>query len=126
MTQALLDALLEVETEVWEALKSGDAEADAALLSEDFVGVYPMGISGRDGHADQVSDGPSVVDYALSEVQVMDLGAGQGMLIYRADYLRPGEAKREAMYVSSLWRRAEGGWMNVFSQDTPVSDTPVP
>ena len=41
--------VLALETEVWQALVDGDADADARLLSADFVGVYPDGFSSRDG-----------------------------------------------------------------------------
>jgi hypothetical protein len=30
------------------------------------------------------------------------------------------------MYVSSIWCRRDGEWVNVFSQDTPASGDAVP
>jgi hypothetical protein len=48
------------------------------------------------------------------------------LLAYRAEYVRPGESSRsESMYVSSLWCRRDGQWVNVFSQDTPDTGLPV-
>jgi hypothetical protein len=44
-----LDSLLALETKVWEALQRGDAEQDRALLSADFIGVYPSGFADRAG-----------------------------------------------------------------------------
>lgn len=48
------------------------------------------------------------------------------LLAYRADY-RPadgGSVGAEATtYFSSIWRRRDGGWTNVFSQDTPARTT---
>ena len=35
------DACIELESKVWDALRRVDAEADARLLSDDYVGVYP-------------------------------------------------------------------------------------
>ena len=49
-----LNAFIELETEVWDALRRGDAEADARLLAEDFLGVYPSGFAGRSDHAGRV------------------------------------------------------------------------
>ena len=81
-----LDGLLELETAVWNALCRGDAEADAGLLAEDFLGV---------------------------------------LLCYRADWHRVDEGSRgeaESMYISSLWSRRSGRWVNVFSQDSPAEN----
>lgn len=36
--------ILDLERQVWEALKSGNREADARLLSDEFVGVYASGV----------------------------------------------------------------------------------
>lgn len=122
----LLTALLEVETRVWEALRQGDAGADAALLLPEFLGVYPTGFSGPADHAGQLDSGPSVAAYKLSEARAFAVGERHAMLCYRAAYRRTGSEQDEAMYVSSLWQREGQGWRNLFSQDTPVSDTPVP
>ncbi|HEX2784122.1 MAG TPA: DUF4440 domain-containing protein [Ilumatobacteraceae bacterium] len=39
--------LIRPDTEIWQALVDGDAEADARLLADDFVGVYPTGLPSR-------------------------------------------------------------------------------
>lgn len=121
-----LAEILALEQAVWQALVSGDAAADAALLAPEFLGVYPSGFSGRDDHAGQLDNGPRVERYALSDARLLRLGADHVMLCYRADYRWTGADAGAAMYVSSLWRRDGAGWRNLFSQDTPVSDTPVP
>lgn len=120
-----LDEILACERAVWEALVQGDAAADAAALSEDFVGLYPTGFSDRDDHVGQLSGGATVARYRLSETRLVVAGPVFALLAYRADYRRPDGAKGEVMYVSSLWRRAAeapGGWVNLFSQDTPAQD----
>ncbi|QGX98214.1 nuclear transport factor 2 family protein [Roseovarius faecimaris] len=125
-TDPLLVTLLTLERQVWEALRRGDAAADAALLSADFLGVYPSGFAGRADHAEQLEDGPSVAGYRLTEARCLPVGEAHAMLCYRAEYRRPGQAEEEAMYVSSLWQREAAGWRNIFSQDTPVSDAVLP
>ena len=122
----LLAELLAMETRVWQALQEGDAGRDRALLLPGFLGVYPSGFAGRDDHADQLEGGASVLRYQLSEARVLPVGKAHVMLCYRAEYLRPGGEGEEAMYVSSLWQREGAEWRNLFSQDTPVSDQPVP
>lgn len=121
-----LEPVLALERAVWDALVAGDAAADAALLAPDFLGVYPTGFAGRADHAAQLAAGPTVAAYRLSDVRLVPMGADHALLAYRADYTRMGGAQPEAMFVSSIWRRAGAGWVNTFSQDTPVSDLALP
>jgi len=115
-----LDALLDLETAVWQALVDGDAEADARLLAHDFVGLYPTGFSGRGDHIAQLAAGPTVRSFELSEARMLVVSDSALLLLYRAMYERAGEeTPHESMYVSSLWCRRDGTWLNVFSQDTP-------
>lgn len=122
----LRETLLALETQVWEALVTGDGDADGALLSEDFIGVYHDGFAGKEAHTGQLDGGATAVEYRLSEVQVRPTGTESGLLIYRADYLRVGKSDWEVMLVSSLWERRNGSWVNSFSQDTPLTGEGVP
>lgn len=115
---------LDLETRVWQALAAGDAAADAALLADDFLGVYSTGFAGRDLHAGQLADGPTVAAFRLSQARLLDLGAGRALLAYRAAYRRVGRAEDEAMYVSSIWEDRPEGWRNTFSQDTATTEPP--
>jgi hypothetical protein len=118
-----LDACIELESEVWDALRRGDAEADARLLADDFLGVYPTGFADRSEHAGQLANGPTVSDFQLFEARLMVLSDNDVLLSYRADWHRFGSPEPSAgasMYVSSLWSRRSGRWANVFSQDSPV------
>jgi hypothetical protein len=126
MSGTLLPALLVHEHRVWAALVAGDAQADMALLSADFLGVYPDGFAGRAAHGAQLAAGPSIVSYEIFEPRVVSAGEGHALLAYRARYLRAGAAATEEMYVSSLWRRDAAGWINIFSQDTPATGIAVP
>lgn len=118
-----LDGLLELEYSVWDALVAGDATADACLLSDDFLGVYPSGFADRDEHAGQLHDGPTVAEYSLHDARLLAVTGDDVLLAYRAEYRRvvagePGPPSSE--YISSLWSRRGGTWVNVFSQDTPL------
>lgn len=117
-----LQFFLDLECAVWDALVQGDATADARLLSDDFLGVYPSGFSSRDGHGDQLNDGPTVASYTLSEPRLISVSASAGLLSYRADFLRPNNPATITWYVSSLWCERDGAWVNTFSQDTPAVD----
>lgn len=109
------------ERAVWKALVAGDMQADAAALADDFLGVYSSGFSGKEGHVGQLADGPVIANYRLSEVQLRSLGEDYALISYRADFLRCQGSGDETMYVSSLWRWQDGGWINIFSQDTAVT-----
>lgn len=130
--ESLLDTLVELETRVWEALRRGDAGEDERMLAADFVGLYPTGYADRSDHVGQLAEGPTVADYELHDTRLIVLGADDALLCYRAVYRRlvggrPGRSG--SMWVSSLWSRRVGQWVNVFSQDTPVAtatDDPVP
>jgi hypothetical protein len=124
-TNGRLATLVQAERSVWRALLSGDAAADAALLDDAFLGVYPTGFATRDDHAAQLSQGPTVAAFRLEEPRLLDLAPDLALLAYRAVFTRPGTPDPETMYVSSLWRRDGATWRNLFSQDTPAGP-PVP
>jgi len=123
MPAPTVDELVQLETEVWSALVAGDPEADARMLAEDFLGVYPSGFADREGHVEQVAAGPSVASFELTEPRTLVVADGAVMLAYRAAF-RPatptGPGEPRAMYVSSLWCLRDDRWINVFSQDTPA------
>jgi hypothetical protein len=120
------EAIRQAERAVWAALVAGDAAADLALLSDDFLGAYPDGFSGRAAHCAQLAEGPSVAAYAITEEHLRPLGPDHMLYAYRACYRRPGAEASEEMLVSSIWERRDTGWINIFSQDTPLTGTGVP
>ncbi|OBY24994.1 nuclear transport factor 2 family protein [Leisingera sp. JC1] len=125
MTQSILTDgprladFLALETQVWEALVAGDPEADGRMLTEDFLGVYPSGFSGKTGHCDQLKNGPVMAGYRLSDAQLRIISPDSVLLSYRAAYLPAGTTAWKSMLISSLWEKRAEGWRNSFSQDTP-------
>ncbi|MFC2967830.1 DUF4440 domain-containing protein [Acidimangrovimonas pyrenivorans] len=124
-----LETFLALERRVWEALVAGDPAADGAMLEDGFLGVYSDGFAAKADHAGQLAGGPTVARYELGDARLLELAPGVVLLAYRAEFVRVGSQELEAMYVSSVWRRAEDGgpvvWRNVFSQDT-AEGGPVP
>jgi hypothetical protein len=118
-----LDHFLELERQVWQALVDGDADADRALLSEDFVGVYPSGFANRDDHVGQFVAAPTVSAYTIDRARVIEVSSDSAMLCYLATFQRPDDSSIHRMYVSSLWCERDGTWVNTFSQDTPAADS---
>ncbi|NQV16272.1 nuclear transport factor 2 family protein [bacterium] len=116
-----LDQFVALETEVWEALVSGDVEADGRLLADEFLGVYSSGFAGRAEHAEQLQAGPVVKCYEFSEARIQVLSEGIVLLSYKAEFIRhkkDGAGAKEAIFVTSIWQSSSGSWQNVFSQDT--------
>lgn len=114
------DVIIAHERRVWDALVSGDAAADGALLHDSFIGVYSDGFAARDAHTGQLSKGPTIASYTLHEITTRPLGAEHALICYRADFRRTGRTPTEVMYVSSIWQKHSDGWINIFSQDTPA------
>ncbi len=115
---------------MWQALCTGDGALDRALLSDDFLGVYPSGFSDRDGHVSQLAGGPTVHDFHLSDARLVDVADTTVLLSYRADWRAPRTPGSEqpgaaqAMFITSIWTRRAGNWVNTFSQDTPTDPRP--
>ena len=120
MSQLLLEDFIRLETQVWRALADGDADADGRMLSDDFLGVYPTGFEDRKSHVEQLIDGPTVESFALHDARMLAVSESAVILSYRAEFERPTSTVVSEVYVSSLWCRRDGAWLNVFSQDTPA------
>jgi len=117
----LLTEILSMEKQVWAALVTGDAQADGALLTGDFLGVYTTGTSDKAGHMAMLDDGPSMDEFALSQASLRVISDDAALLSYRADYRAANSADWQVMFISSLWEREDGRWLNSFSQDTPAA-----
>jgi hypothetical protein len=123
MESYTVEQFLQLEFEVWNALATGDAEADTRLLTDNFLGVYGSGFSGKNDHTDQLRDGPTVAHFDLSEARIQVLSEKVVLLSYRANWVRyenTSEDVTESMYVTSIWKNLDGAWKNIFSQDTPA------
>jgi hypothetical protein len=112
---------VDLESRVWDALVSGDADAEYELLSADFLGVYPAGFATRAEHADELSDGPITRSYSIEDARLIEVAEDAVLLCYRADHQPVGSAEPESMFISSLWVERDGRWWNTFSQDSPAS-----
>ena len=123
MESYTVEKFLQLEIEVWNALATGDAEADIRLLADNFFGVYGSGFSEKNDHTNQLRNGPTVAHFNLSEARIQVLSEEVVLLSYRADWVRYEntlESDKESMYVTSIWRNLDGAWKNIFSQDTPA------
>lgn len=121
MTQADVNFFVQLESQVWNALVRGDSQSDSRLLADDFWGVYKSGFAGKGEHVGQLSDGPTVAEFAIEDARVRVLCEGLVLLAYRAEWVRISENQRRSKnttFITSIWKQTESGWINVFSQDT--------
>jgi hypothetical protein len=109
---------LELEAKVWDALVAGNIKADEELLADDFLGVYSSGMAGKEAHAAQLVEGPTVAKYSLSNARILGLAKDIVLLSYFARWTRVANGKQEAMYITSIWKKIGEKWLNIFSQDT--------
>lgn len=110
-----------MEKQVWEALKNGDVNADANLLSDDFLGVYEAGLSTKEDHLAQLKHGPVVSSYKIDSAQLLQLGPEIVSLTYSATavFLKNGtQDTQNLFFITSIWARRFNKWVNIFSQDT--------
>jgi len=114
--------ILKLEGQVWEALRTGDAQLDGQMLSDDFLGVYPTGFADKSEHVNQLKNGPTVLSYELTSPRLVEL-EDRVLLTYKAMWIRLKDsvaAPQEEMFVSSVWEYRANRWLNIFSQDTPA------
>lgn len=116
-----LNFFVGLERQVWEALKNGDVNADANLLSDDFLGVYEAGISSKEDHLEQLRNGPVVSSYEIGSAQLIELGPEIVSLTYSATAIflkNEAQNTQNLFYITSIWARRLDKWVNIFSQDT--------
>ena len=116
-----LNFFLELEIQVWEALKNGDKNADSNLLSDDFLGVYETGLSSKEDHLELLRNGPIISCYEIGSSQLIQLGPQIASLTYSATatFIKNEEQDtRVLLYITSIWACRLNKWVNIFSQDT--------
>ena len=116
-----LGFFLDLERQVWEALRSGDGQADRRLLADGFLGVYESGFAAKAEHVAQVSKGPALTEFELLTPRLMRLSPVLALLAYEARW-RGRNGNYRAAYITSIWQHGGHGWRNIFSQDTERSD----
>lgn len=122
MSDLTVEHFVTLESRVWEALAHGDMVADAACLSDDFLGVYPTGFADRAEHIGQLEHGPTVSTYEIGSPVIRAFTPDHVLLSYEARYRRRPTEPTETMFVTSVWSLVDDQWINVFSQDTPAAE----
>lgn len=120
----LKDALVAKERQSWEAWKNRDGSFFAGFLSEDHVEV---GFNGRTNKASVVAGVSSPVcvvkSYAVDRFELTAFGPDAALLTYHAeqDTTCGGRPVPSPVWVSSLYVRRNGKWLNAAYQQTQTA-----
>jgi hypothetical protein len=130
-TQADIEA---EERESWEHLKSKNWDAFAATLADDFVFVGGHGVLGKAETLDNLRQ-MELLEYTLSDFRFVKVGPGLAVVTYTATDKSTFEGRQtggKPVRNSSAWANRGGRWLNVYHQESEVSEvtggtaTPTP
>ena len=120
---AVAQALIALEKQSWDAWKAHDSQFFAGFLSADHVEVGTRGINDK---AQVVSGVASplckVEEFAVDSFRVTRLSAGTALVVYHARQKTQcgNDAVPSPAWVSSLYVRREGRWLNALFQQSPT------
>jgi hypothetical protein len=118
---AVKDDLIKLEKQSWEAWKNGDSKFFDNFLSDDHVEVGFTGVSSKTMVVKGVASGVChVKSYALDHFELRMLAADTALLTYHEtqDTECAGQAVPSPCWISSLYMRRDGRWLNIFYQQT--------
>jgi len=116
--------LIALEKQSWDAWKAHDAKFFAGFLSDDHVEVGARGVNGKQ----QVLSGVAsplcrVEEFAVDRFRVTRLSADTAVVVYHARQKTQcgAVAVPSPAWVSSLYVRREGRWLNALFQQSPTA-----
>ena len=120
----LVDTLFAMEKQGWEATKKKDAASLRKVYAEDFVAILADGLCLTRDEYFAVFPLFEIKSYSLSDAKLLALGPDAAILTYKADTetVILGETEKGRIQVSSTWVRRDGKRMNVFYQETEITE----
>jgi Domain of unknown function (DUF4440) len=122
--EALKDTLVRLEKESWQAWKNRDGKFYQDFLSDDHV---ELGAGGRFNKSTVVSFVSSPVcvvkSYSVERFELTVFGENTALLTYHAaqDTTCGDKAVPSPVWISSLYVRRDGKWLNALFQQTAES-----
>ncbi len=117
----LKEQLVQLEKQSWKAWKDHDGKFFEGFLSDDHVELGFGGASDKKEVVAGVASGDCQVrDYSLDSFEMRMLGSEAAILTYHEaqETTCHGKAVPSPCWVSSLYMKREGRWLNVFYQQT--------
>jgi RNA polymerase sigma factor (sigma-70 family) len=120
----LVDTLFTMEKQGWEATRRKDAASLRKVHADDFVAILADGSRLTRDEYFAVFPLFEIKSYSLSDAKLLALGPDAAILTYKADTetVILGETEKGQTQVSSTWVRRDGKWMNVFYQETEITE----
>ena len=121
---SLQSELVTLETRSWEAWKNHDGKFFEGFLSSDHLEVSSGGLTNKASVVAGVASGVCRVEgYTLKQFELRMLSENVALLTYSEtqDTTCQGNAVPSPCWVSSLYMKRDGRWLNVFFQQTPVA-----
>ncbi|HKG95025.1 MAG TPA: nuclear transport factor 2 family protein [Gemmatimonadaceae bacterium] len=126
---ALKDTLVALETQSWEAWQKRDSAFFQRFLSDDHVEVGFGGVTGKATVVAGVGSPACVVSsYTVDGFALSRFDANTALLTYHAVQRTTcgGTAVPSPVWVSSLYVRRDGRWLNAVYQQTPDNRRKAP
>lgn len=118
-TSSIASELVAKETQTWELAKKRDKSSYGALLGEDFLAVYPIGLFSKEQNVSDL-DNEKIDDYSFDDINSVQIVPEVDLISYRVKVkgVYKGEPFRNDDYAASVWAKRGGRWLNVFIQET--------
>lgn len=113
--------LVELERKSWAAWKNRDGEFFRQFLSDDHVEVGFGGVTNKAFVVAGVASPVCIVkSYAIAKFQLVTFNANTALLTYHAeqDTTCNGQSVPSPVWVSSLYVKRQGRWLNALYQQT--------
>lgn len=113
------DIAVRLERQGWEALKVKDYRTYVGVLAEDFLDIEPVGIITKSEEEKAITQ-LTVDAYKWEGLRIVHLSPDVTLLVYKATQKANlgGQPVPTPTWVSSLWIKRNGRWLNAFVQET--------
>jgi hypothetical protein len=115
-----------MEKKMLDAINRGDKATSAALMSEDFVMLDYEGRKDKTETLRQLSSTPIEMAAKVHDMQAQVLSPDTMLVTYGLVNQESGGEENQSgvMWISSIWARRNGKWLNVFSQWSATATPP--
>lgn len=119
----LRENLMKLEQMAWEAWKNKEAKFFESFLTDNAVGIVPMGVWKKVDVVKEIASANCLLkSYSLDNYEVTMVNSTTALLTYRAeqDFACGGKQEPARVLASSLFVKRGDRWLGVFHQETPA------
>lgn len=116
--------VIALEKQSWEAIKTKDVKFLEALLTDDAIAVSGDGVANKvQWLKSTFAPGCALKSYSPQDFKVVMFDKNTAMVIYKAtqDSACNGKQDPANIWLSSLYVKRGGKWLNSFFQITPIN-----